>query len=73
VAHVQAQAAVVAATRRLKGGRWAAGAGALLGLTELAASVVDSAIARSVVASRLLNVTITSVYGRKRFGSPWST
>jgi WS/DGAT C-terminal domain len=32
--------------------------------------VVDSAIARSVVASRLFNVTITSVYGPKRFGSP---
>jgi WS/DGAT C-terminal domain len=54
---------IVDSTRRLKHSGAAAGASTMLDLTALAPPVLHAAIARSLYASRLFNVTITNVPG----------
>ncbi len=54
---------IVDSTRRLKHSGAAAGASTMLDLTSLAPPVLHAAIARSLYATRLFNVTITNVPG----------
>jgi diacylglycerol O-acyltransferase / wax synthase len=54
---------LVAATARLKSSRAATGAEAMLDLAALAPPVIHAALARSMYATRLFNVTITNVPG----------
>ena len=62
-AAVQRYRGVVAATRRLKGSHAAQAAGAMVELASLAPPVVHAALARSLYADRLFNLTITNVRG----------
>ncbi len=54
---------IAAATARLKSSRAASGANAMLDLAALAPPVLHAALARSLYATRLFNVTITNVPG----------
>ena len=54
---------IVAATEQLKSSRAATGAAALLDVAALAPPVIHAALARSLYATRLFNVTITNVPG----------
>ena len=54
---------IVATTERLKSSSAAAGAEAMIDLAALAPPVVHAALARSLYATRLFNVTITNVPG----------
>jgi len=54
---------IVAATSRLKDGKAAVGATAMMDLTALAPPVLHAMLARSLYATRLFNVTITNVPG----------
>jgi diacylglycerol O-acyltransferase / wax synthase len=62
LAHVRYRR-IVDSTRRLKHSGAAAGASTMLDLTSLAPPVLHAAIARSLYASRLFNVTVTNVPG----------
>ena len=62
VAHVRHRQ-IVAATESLKSSRAATGAVAMLDLAALAPPIVHAALARSLFATRLFNVTITNVPG----------
>ncbi len=62
VAHLRHRQ-IVAATESLKSSRAATGAEAMLDLAALAPPIVHAALARSLYATRLFNVTITNVPG----------
>ncbi len=65
---------VRATAQKRKASGQALGAGAVLGLTELAPPVLHASLARLLYAKRLFNITITNVPGSKRrlyaFGAP---